>query len=128
LLTVHHQHYPFHTVSWFNFLSRWWRRPPAPRPFADPLDYALAVSLSDFVQNRRLGPAVPAFAPLAPAGQAAIARQLAELYALATGLGQQVNGQELTQTTAYEYLWQAYPQLDRGNLGTLLWQAFVGTR
>ena len=43
-------------------------------------------------------------------------------------LGSLVNRQELDQNTAYDRLWQAYFELDRGNLGSLLWQVFVGTR
>ena len=116
-------------MSWTSFFSRWWHRPPpAPRRFADPLDYALALTLPDNFRGERAAPAQPAFPVLLPDQQVAVARQLAELQELASHLGQLVNRQEISQGEAYDRIWQAYPQLDRANLGSLLWQAFVATR
>ncbi|WP_345054578.1 hypothetical protein [Hymenobacter glaciei] len=116
-------------MNWTNFLGRWWRRPlPAPRLFTDPLDYALAISLPGFARSKSTGPAQAAFPTLSVAQEVDVARQMAELQELATTLGQQVNRQDITQNDAYDQIWQAYPQLDRANLGSLLWQAFIGTR
>lgn len=116
-------------MNWTTRLRRWWRRPPpAPRLFADPLDYALAICLPAFAGGKSTGPARPAFAALSPAEQTAVAQQLAALQELAATLGQQVNRQALTQGAALDSIWQAYPQLDRENLGSLLWQAFIATR
>ena len=116
-------------MSWTSFFGRWWRRPPPPpRLFADPLDYALALTLPGAFRNKRATPAQPAFPVLLPAQQVAVAQQLAALRELASHLGQQVNRQEISQGEACDRIWQAYPQLDRTNLGSLLWQAFVATR
>ncbi|MDQ2792947.1 MAG: hypothetical protein M3Y12_02925 [Bacteroidota bacterium] len=116
-------------MNWTKFLGRWWHHPPpAPRLFADPLDYALALTLPGSFQGERVAPAQAVFPVLLPDQQVAVTRQLAELQELATSLGQQVNRREITQGDALDRIWQAYPQLDRSNLGTLLWQAFVATR
>ena len=42
---------------------------------------------------------------------------LAVLHEQSMTLGSLVNRQELDQNTAYNHLWQAYSELDRGNLG-----------
>ena len=117
-------------MNWLHWLRRQLSRPaPAPlqqRVYANPLDLVLAASLQ--------GRAVPtvellaAYPTLTPAEVEALAPRLAELHEQAMTLGSLVNRQELDQNTAYDRLWQAYPELDRGNLGSLLWQAFVGTR
>ena len=109
-------------------LRRWaGATPPAPPvTFATPLDYALAAYLRGTATPRVAGPAGQPALP--PAEAAATAQQLAALQELAMSLGSLVNRQQLTQYTACEQLWQAYPQLNRQNLGALLWQAFVGTR
>ena len=116
-------------MSWLNLFGRKRQQiPAAPRRFADPLDYALAGSLPIFGRKKTALPAQADFPALSPAEQGSIARQLEVLHQLAARLGQQVNCQELTQDAAYDHLWQAYPQLDRATLGSVLWQAFVDTR
>ncbi len=119
-------------MSWLARLRAWWRGPgaPPPRVFTDPLDYAL----NHCVHPPPGGlPALPgtwqaAFPALTGAEAAAVQQQLLVLQELAMDLGSRVNGQRLAGAAAYDCLWAAYPQLDRRNLNTLLWQAFVGTR
>ena len=119
-------------MSWLTQLQNWWRGPaaPPPRVFTDPLDYALNFCLHPPPDGP---PALPgtwqaAFPALTTAEAETVQQQLQELQELATDLGSRVNRELLVGADAYDCLWAAYPQLDRGNLGTLLWQAFVGTR
>jgi hypothetical protein len=119
-------------VSWFAQLRNWWRGSVAlaPRAFTDPLDYALHYCLHSPPGSP---PALPntwqaAFPALTTAEAAAVQQKLVALQELTTDLGSRVNRELLAGTAAYDCLWAAYPQLDRGNLATLLWRAFVGTR
>ena len=119
-------------MSWLTQLRAWWRGPaaPPPRTFTDPLDYALQFCLypppgGPLALPRTWQAAFPAMTT--PEAEA-VQQQLLALQELATGLGSRVNRQQLVGPAAYEYLWAAYPQLDRGNLNTLLWRAFMGTR
>ena len=119
-------------MNWLTQLRAWWRGPaaPPPRVFTDPLDYAL-----DYCLHPPLGEALAlpstwqaAFPALTTAEAEAVHQQLLALQELATDLGSRVNQKLLPSAAAYDCLWAAYPQLDRGNLDTLLWRAFVGTR
>ena len=119
-------------MSWLTQLRAWWRGPasPPPRVLFDPLDYALQYCLYPPVGAL---PALPstwqaAFPALTAAEADVVQHQLLTLQDLATDLGSRVNRQLLASSAAYDQLWAAYPQLDRSNLGTLLWRAFVGTR
>lgn len=119
-------------MSWLTRLQAWWYGPAAlpSRALLDPLDYALQYCLHP---PAGAPPALPgvwqaAFLTLTAAEAEAVQHQLMTLQALATDLGSRVNRQLLASSAAYDHLWAAYPQLDRSNLGTLLWRAFVGTR
>lgn len=118
-------------MSWLTQLRAWWRGPaPAPRTFTDPLDYALNYCLYAPPGGPLALPSTwqAAFPALTTAQAEAVQQQLLTLQELATDLGSRVNQELLVGAAAYDCLWAAYPQLDRRNLGTLLWQAFVGTR
>jgi hypothetical protein len=119
-------------MSWLTRLRAWWRGPAAqsPRTFTDPLDYALQFCLYPPPGSPAALPGTwqAAFPALTTAKAEAVQQQLLALQELATELGSRVNRQLLVGPAAYECLWAAYPQLDRGNLNTLLWRAFVGTR
>ncbi|MGI4872513.1 MAG: hypothetical protein ACRYFX_15220 [Janthinobacterium lividum] len=119
-------------MKWLAQLRAWWRgrTDSPPRAFLDPLDYALAYCLYPPPGGlpALAGTWQAAFPVLTAAQAEAVHQQLLALQVLATTLGSRVNQQELVGTAAYQRLWAIYPQLDRRNLGTLLWQACVGTR
>jgi hypothetical protein len=117
-------------MKWLALLRTWWRGPATPpRLFTDPLDYALQYCLHPPPGGAALpGTWQAAFPALTTAEAEAVQQQLLVLQELATNLGSRVNRQLLAGPAAYECLWVAYPQLDRDNLSTLLWRAFVGTR
>ncbi|MGI4743344.1 MAG: hypothetical protein ACRYG7_49970 [Janthinobacterium lividum] len=119
-------------MSWLTRLRAWWRGPAAqpPHTFTDPLDYALQLCLYPPASSPTALPSTwqAAFPALTTDEAEAVQRQLLALQELATDLGSRVNRQLLVGSAAYDCLWAAYPQLDWGNLNTLLWRAFVGTR
>jgi hypothetical protein len=119
-------------MNWLTQLRAWWRgqAAPPPRAFTDPLDYALQYCLHPPPNSPGALPGTwrAAFPALTKAEADAVQQQLLTLQELATDLGSRVNRQLLVGSDAYDCLWAAYPQLDRSNLGTLLWRAFVGTR
>ncbi|MFD1874878.1 hypothetical protein [Hymenobacter bucti] len=119
-------------MSWLMRLRAWWRGSPAPPPraFTDPLDYALHYCLHPPPGGPAALPGTcqAAFPTLTKTEAEVVQQHLLALQELAADLGSRVNRQLLAGPAAYDCLWAAYPQLDRGNLGTLLWQAFVGTR
>lgn len=119
-------------MNWLTQLRAWWRGPaaPPPRTFTDPLDYALQFCLYPPPGGPLALPSTwqAAFPALTTPDAEAVQQQLLALQELATDLGSRVNRQLLVGSAAYDYLWAAYPQLYRGNLNTLLWRAFVGTR
>jgi hypothetical protein len=119
-------------MSWLTQWQAWWREPaaPPPRVFTDPLDYALNYCLHPPPGEALALPSTwqAAFPALTAAEAEAVHQQLLALQAQVLDLGSRVNRELLLGAAAYDCLWAAYPQLDRGNLGTLLWQAFVGTR
>ena len=115
-------------------LQAWWRSSapvrPAPRLPAEPLDYAPAYCLHSPPGGAAAVPGTwqAAFPTLTAARAAAVQQQLLRLQDFTMDLGSQVNAERLTGAAAHDCLWAAYPQLDRGNLATLLWQACVATR
>ena len=119
-------------MSWLAQLRAWWQGPaaPPPRTYANPLDYALHYCLypSPGGPGAQPGTWQAAFPALTTAEAEAVQLQLLALQEMAIDLGCRVNQELLVGAEAYNCLWAAYPQLDRRDLGTLLWRAFVNTR
>jgi hypothetical protein len=119
-------------MGWLVQLRAWWRGPatPLPRSYTSPLDYALHYCLYPPPGGPEALPGTwqATFPSLTTAEAEVVQQQLLEVQELAADLGSRVNRELLVGAAAYDFLWAAYPQLDRGDLGTLLWRAFVGTR
>lgn len=103
---------------------------PTTPVFTDPFNYTLASLLQRTQQMPAAvqAAALQAFPSLTPAAYAAIYQQIEAAYSLAADLASEVNKEQLTQDTATKRLQQAYPQMAKTNLSSLLLQNLIGTR
>lgn len=124
-------------MGWRELLSGLLSKATAAQPpaGADPWNYVLAQQLDNRgLDNPARQPAELlrrvrlAFPALPAAEAAAIIEQLPLVYQTGYELGQQVNRQQLAESSATERLQQAFPQISPDNLRKLMGQVLLNTR